>query len=190
SEFDRLSEVMRFEPAMVHKLFRYVNSASHGLRREIESIQHALSLLGEREVRKWVSLVVVAGWAASKPRQLVVNSVVRGRFCEQLCDQIGMGARKPEMFLLGMYSLIDAVLDRPMKEIVDQVPLANDIRSALLGVRSTPPRIADLLAAAVAVEVPVWDDMEAIARRTGPAIGVFQTTYVEAVSWAEEIFQA
>ncbi|MCP5116220.1 MAG: HDOD domain-containing protein, partial [bacterium] len=83
-EFDRLSEVMRFEPAMVHKLLSYVNSASHGLRREIESIQHALALLGEREVRKWVSLVVVAGLAAGKPRQLVVNSVVRGRFCEQL----------------------------------------------------------------------------------------------------------
>ena len=189
-KFERLGEVMQFEPALIHKLLRYVNSACFGLRREIGSVRHALTLLGEHEVRKWVSLVVLAGMAANKPTHLVVNSVVRGRFCEQLSTQTGLKARQAEMFLLGMYSMLDAVLDRPMVQIVKEVPLAIDIRAALLRSRNTPPRIRDLLAAAVAVEEANWDEIEAISQQSGVSLATIKDTYVEAVSWAEQVFQS
>jgi len=184
-DFERIEEILKSEPAMVHKLLRYVNSANFGWRAEIESIRHAMTLLGETGVRKWVSLVTLSCLAGDKPQELVVDSVVRGRVCERLSQRTGLGHRAGEMFLLGMFSLIEAVLDRPMAAILEGVHLSEDVRATLLASPSAPGRISSLLNLAAALDRADLRRVEICATELGLTIASVQNVYLESVEWAE-----
>jgi EAL and modified HD-GYP domain-containing signal transduction protein len=188
-DFGRIEELLKREASLVHKLLQYVNSAHFGWNREVESIPHALVLLGETEIRKWIALTTFTGVASDKPMQLVVDAVTRARFCEQLSRQIGLGARSSELFLLGMYSLLHALLDRPIEEIIAEVHLAEDVRAVLLGDPCPTPGLLELLRLAMAYEDVNWEVLET----TSPEIGLDMTPvadcYVGAVEWADQVFR-
>lgn len=187
-DFDRIEGILKSDPAMVHKLLRYVNSVSFGLRSEIESVRHALALLGEAEVRKWASLVTLTGLAIDKPQELVVDSVVRGRVCEQLSQPVGLGQRSGEMFFLGMFSLIEAMLDRPMAEILEGIHLADEVRATLLSSHSAPQRMSKLLGLAAALERAEFPKVESLAGESRLDLTAVRGVYVDAVEWAGKLF--
>ncbi|WP_456386207.1 EAL and HDOD domain-containing protein [Desulfolithobacter sp.] len=129
---DRLEEIVSSDVALTYKLLRYINSAYYYLLKEVESIRHALVYLGEKGVRSFVCLAIVSEMASNKPAELVRLALIRARFCEQLA--IGSSHHQVtsnQLFLLGIFSLIDAILDTPMKNIVRRVPLGEDIVLAL-----------------------------------------------------------
>ena len=94
-----LEDIIKHETALSYKLLRYLNSAAFAFRMEIRSIRHALALLGLNEVRKWVSVVAIAGIAKGRPSELVITSLVRARFAELLAPEAGLEKRAPEFFL-------------------------------------------------------------------------------------------
>jgi len=187
-DFERIEEVLKSDPSMVHKLLLYVNSVRFGCRSKIESVRHALALLGEAEVRKWASLVTLNGLAMDKPEELVVASVVRGRVCEQLCRMEGLGSRVGEMFFLGMFSLIDAMLDRPMDEVLAGIHLAGDIRNTLLGSDEAPAKMSNLLKLAAALERADFTELELRARESALDLATVRSVYLEAVEWTAKLF--
>ena len=91
-EFDiqELASKIKHEASLIFRLLRYLNSAAFGLRSEIHSVPHALSLLGERELRKWIAVVSVGVLAEGKPDELMTVPLIRGRFCELLAPLAGM----------------------------------------------------------------------------------------------------
>lgn len=123
-----LEKLIRPEVALCYRLLRYLNSAAFGLY-PVRSIRHALTLLGEREVRKWIALVTTAMLAQNKPPELVRMAMVRGRFCERFAPP----REEEDFFLSGLFSLIDAMLDRRMESLVHELPISNQCRTALLG---------------------------------------------------------
>ena len=187
-DYRKVEGIVKYEASLVHKLLRYVNSARFGSNREIGSIRHALALLGETEIRKWISLVALTGLAGDKPRQLVVTAVIRGRFCELIAPRIGLGRRQQEMFLMGMFSLLDAVLDRPMEEIVAEVHLESDLRDTLLEKPSAPSRLRGALAIVQAVEAADWPAVERDAEASGTTLADVSEFYLDSVDWADAIF--
>lgn len=189
-DFERIEEGVKREASLVHKLLRYVNSAHFGCKRRVDSIRHALALLGETEIRRWISLATMAGLASDKPAQLVVEAMTRGRFCELMSGRAGLASRAPEMFLLGLYSLLDALLDRPMKEVVDEVSLTADVRSCLLGEPAPVRAMLDLLALAEAAGRADWDRLGAAMLRIPVPLAEVNERYLEAVRWAGEVFRA
>lgn len=136
-EFYELERLIRQEVSVAYKLLRYANSALFAQRATVDSIRRALVILGEQEIRKWVSLVLLLHLAVDKPDALVMQSILRASFCESLAQLSGLGSRKSELFLLGMFSLLDAMIDRPLKEALRDIRLAQDIRDTLLNDR--PP---------------------------------------------------
>jgi EAL and modified HD-GYP domain-containing signal transduction protein len=188
-DFQRIDDLVKAEASLVHQLLRYVNSASFGWKREVESIRHALALLGETEVRKWISLAALAGIASDKPQELVVEIVVRGRFCESISKCIGMGARSSEFFLLGMYSLLDALMDKPMSEVVNEVHLADDLRDVLLGRAVSTKGLRESLTIVCAYEEGDWEAIAANAASLSISQVEVSESYLEAAEWADEIFQ-
>jgi EAL and modified HD-GYP domain-containing signal transduction protein len=188
-DFDRIEEIIKYEASLVHKLLRYINSASFGLRRQINSIRHALSLLGERELRKWVALAALTGLAGDKPQQLVVNAVIRGRFCELISVDLGLLQRQSELFLTGMFSLLDAILDMPMEEVVAEVQLTDDVRDTLLGRTPATRGLKESLELARAYEVADWAAIERIAESLNLRPGTVAETYVDSVEWADGVFK-
>ena len=132
-DLDRLENVIRQEVALAVKLLRYLNSAGFGWRHEVTSIKHALRVLGESATRKWCSLMALTVLGEDKPSQLVVSSLVRAQFAEQVGREGGMPSRAVDLFLTGMLSTLASLIGRPMEEALNQIPVAQEIRDTLLG---------------------------------------------------------
>ncbi len=126
-----LEKLIKAEASVCYRLLRYLNSSIFGFKSQIHSLRHALSMLGEREVRRWVRLVAAVGAGQDSTSDLVLSALVRGRFGELLAPQVKHG--DSDLFLLGLLSLIDAMLEMRMAEILEKIPLDQETKAVLLG---------------------------------------------------------
>jgi c-di-GMP-related signal transduction protein len=186
SEFDMpaLASKIKHETSLTYKLLRYLNSAAFGLRAEINSIPQALSLLGERELRKWIAVVSVGVMADGKPDELMTVPLVRGRFCELLAPFAGMAAQANDLFLLGLLSVMDAILDQPLDKILAELPVRREIKDALLARSGLYRNMLDL---ATAHERADWEAISALAPKLGIKEDQIPEIYVSAVDWASAL---
>lgn len=128
---DKLEQIIEADVAISYKLLRYINSAFYYLLKEVDSIRQAIIYLGEREIRRFVTLMIVSELAADKPTELVRLSIIRVRWCELLAENSQRLQEYAEFFLLGLFSLIDAILDKPMEQVLAMLPLSDNIKEAL-----------------------------------------------------------
>ena len=128
-----LEETIKQDVSISYKLLNYINSAFFSLPQKVRSIQHALNLLGPIESKKWLTVIAMAQIASDKPPELVVTSLIRGNFCEMLAKKVGLEKYSSELFLVGLFSLIDAFFDQPLDEILDNLPIDDEIKKTLLG---------------------------------------------------------
>ncbi len=184
-DFQRMAKTVQGEVSLSFKLLKLINSAAFGLRHKVSNIVQALSLLGEREVRTWVSLLSVSAMASDKPAELVVNSLIRARFCEQGAGLIGEGFESSELFLMGLFSQIDAILDRPLAELLDEIQVSPEMRQALLDKEG---KRSQLLEICVALERGYWDQLSELATSLQLEEVTLSETYLEAVKWAQGTF--
>jgi len=175
-DLDELDQVIKQDLSLCYKLLRYINSAMFGLRREIRSVRRALVYLGPREVRKWATLVAVTMLGADRP-EAVNQAIVRARFCEMLAPRFGLDARGDDLFLVGMFSLLDTLLGRPLGELIEPLPLPPDVRRALLGDVNDLSAVREFV---LRYERGEW------ARATTPAPAEDEEVgrlYIDAVAW-------
>lgn len=185
-DFLEVERIVKLESSLCYKLLRFLNSVAFYFKQEINSIRHALLLLGVNELRKWVSLVALAGLGSDKPEILVVNSIVRARFCENLAPALGLKNKALDLFLLGLLSLMDAILERPMKEILNEVPVSEDVRVALLQGNNTFGNICELM---VAYERGEWQKAMQVAASLKVPEPALAEAHLDAVSWGLEMFK-
>ena len=185
-EFDvqELALKIKHEPSLTFRLLRYLNSAAFGLRAEIHSVAHALSLLGERELRKWIAVVSVGVLADGKPDELMVVPLVRGRFCELLAPLAGMPGHASDLFLLGLLSVMDAILDKPLDSILAELPVRKEIKDAL---QAQTGLYWQLLEIAIAHERADWERVSALVSETGMDEERVSSLYVSAVDWSTDL---
>jgi EAL and modified HD-GYP domain-containing signal transduction protein len=170
---------------LVYKLLRFVNSPLFGWQSKIKSVRHAMALLGEEELRKWLCLLVVAGLGADTIPQLLVDSLVRARFAELVSAKTKLNPKKSSAFLLGLLSHLDAILHRPMKEIVPELDLEQDLASALLGPATDQNQLALLFELIQAYERVDWIRTAAIGESLRVDMNDVSSAYVKAVEWAD-----
>src|SRR5216683_3255954 len=185
-EFDilELASKIKHEASLTFRLLRYLNSAAFGLRSEIRSVAHALSILGERELRKWIAVVSVGVLAHGKPDELMTVPLVRGRFCELLAPLAGMAGHANDLFLMGLLSVMDAILDQPLDKILAELPVRREIKEALLAQTGL---YRDMLDMATAHERADWEAISALAPRLGIKEDQIPGIYVSAVDWASAL---
>ncbi len=184
-DYDDLDKIIRREVSLSFKLLRYINSAAFGLMNKIHSIKQALALLGELNVKKWASLVTLAGMGQDKPDALLVNSLTRAVYCESLAGPVGIKDRASDLFLLGLFSHIEALIDQPMAEIMTALPVADDIKKALQGQENQLRTVFDLV---LAHEAGRWDEVFRTAAALGLSEDELPELYLKAVELAEKIF--
>lgn len=131
-EFRQIEEIIKKDVSLSYKLLKFINSPLFGLRSNIESLRQALTLLGTKELIKWLSLITLKGIASDKPGELILESLIRARFCEMLAAGIMPKQYQSNAFLMGMFSYIDVLLDRSLQDILAEIPLADEIKNALL----------------------------------------------------------
>lgn len=179
---DELEKVIKAEASVCYRLLRYLNSAVFGLKNEIHSVRHALSMLGEREVRRWVRLVAAVGAGQEKSSDLVLSSLVRGRFCELLADRLSHG--ESDLFLLGLLSLMDAMLEVPMAEVLEKIPLDHETKAVLLGQPSVLRPVYQLM---LAHESGEWDTAAQLSGSMHLDAEEVAGLYWQAQEWARQI---
>jgi c-di-GMP-related signal transduction protein len=176
-----LDRLIRQDLALSYRLLRYINSSLFALRSEVLSVRHALTLLGERDVRRWATLVALSSVANDKPSELIETALVRARFCESLCPAIGTGRElAEELFLLGLFSVLDALLDQPMPKALAEVAIPPRVKGALVGMPGEMRRVLDLV---LAFEHGDWQEVDAL-RRTLDAEALAMT-YHSAIEFAQ-----
>ena len=182
----RLETALRQDPALCYKLLRYINSAAFGFSRQIESIRSALVLIGDTRIRQWVSLAVMRSLAHNKPPELVNQVLTRARFSETLSERRGFGGRTGEFFLMGMFSLFDALTDRPLKEILAEVHLNEEPRAALLEPDVVSP-FSQIYSLVRAYELSDWDTVAAVSAELELTTDTVCACYVESLGWASSV---
>ena len=180
-DIQELALKIKHEASLTFRLLRYLNSAAFGLRSEIRSVPHALSLLGERELRKWIAVVSVGVLADGKPDELMIVPLVRGRFCEMLAPLAGMPGHANDLFLMGLLSVMDAILDQPLASILADLPVRQEIKDAL---QSRTGLYWQLLELAIAHERADWEKASALVSETGMKEEQVSAMYVSAVDWS------
>lgn len=188
-DFTRMERVIKQDVALSLKLLRYLKSAAFGWRADITSIKHALGLLGERPFRRWASVLAMAVLASDRPAELLALSLARARFCETLASEIGLSNRALDLFLVGLFSLMDAVVQRPLPELLSEVSLSGDLIDALTPGGKTN-RMRQALELVVAYERAQWSDVDKACLQLGAAPERLGQLYNDAVAWASDAASA
>ena len=128
-----LENIFKRDVALSFKLLNYINSAHFSIRNQIRSLNHALSLLGLDEAKRLLSLIILGNLVNNKSEELLVTSIVRANLAERVGGKLGLEEQQSELFLMGMFSVLDALLDYPLPEILKDLPIADEIKNALLG---------------------------------------------------------
>ena len=184
-DFQALAKTIQSEVSLSYKLLKLINSAAFSLRHKVTNITQALSLLGIREIRSWVSLISISAMADDKPPELVVTSLMRAKLCDALAEPCRMIGRRSDLFLMGLFSLLDVIMSRPIKEILQEITVEEDIRDALIG---EPGKLHSLLELIVAIEQGNWDRVTTLAEALGIPEKPLSQAYMDSVKWAQEIY--
>ncbi len=184
--YDGLEKIIKMEVSLSYKLLRYINSAFFGWKTNISSINHALVLMGENDVKKWASLMVLSSMADDKPNELVVQAVFRARFSECLAPRFGLSAHSQDLFLMGMFSLIDAIIDTSLSELLEKLPIADDIKLALLEQKGRMGEVFQLL---LAYERGNWEEIAELTARFKINDDGISRYYLDALEWANQSFK-
>ncbi|MBZ5632661.1 MAG: EAL domain-containing protein [Acidobacteriia bacterium] len=184
-DFNCLGELISEDVAFSYKLIRYASSTLFARRGRIQSIRQALTTMGEDNIRRWVSLVTLSKVAEDKPGELVACSLVRAKFCELMGNLVGAGLQEPA-FLMGLFSMLDALLDRPLDEALAEVRLAPGITAALLGLAPEGDALTGLYKLARRYEAADWEEVDRLVGELKAPANLALQAYGDAVQWANE----
>lgn len=180
-----LSKLLKCDASLTYRLLRLVNSPMCAIRQEVRSIQSALLAVGEETFRRIAMLAIASELNAGQPAEILRMAFVRGRFCELSAGLCGFDPT--EQYLLGMMSLLSAMMRLPMEELVPSLPLRDEIRAALMGA-DIPER--GLLQWLEFHEQGNWAMCDAIVQKNGLSAKELSHSYAEAVVWAEAALQS
>jgi len=181
--YDELDSLIRQDVAMTHRLLKFVNSVWFGLKQTVNSIRHALVLLGPPEVRIWASMLVLKDIGDQKPRELFRRCLIRAKLAEDIAPLIHQEKRSSELFLVGMFSLVDALTDLPMDKALEGLALNPDIKMALLGPGGDFAMAYELICA---YEMGRWDSFARAATAIDLNEYAMPSLFLTAQSWADQ----
>ena len=182
-DLEDVANVIGQDPALSIELLKIANKLT--LNSNIRSIQQATALLGQRELRRWLNTTLFNGLAAGKPNEITRLSLIRARFAENLALVFDYAMRKDELFLMGLCSLLNLILDMPMEEALTQVGVSNEIKKALVsGDGIFAPQLDFLLS----YEAGDWQEVSRLMVLHDIEMHVVYDAYVEALKWYGNMF--
>ena len=179
---DELEKILVQDVTLSYKLLRYINSASFALRQEIDSVKQALIIIGTQTMKHWATLIILSNLNIDKPYELIRTALVRAKMAELLAEKTGR-ADKHQMFTVGLFSLLDALMDIPMIELLDTISFSVPIKMALLDKEG---ELGELLNLVIAYERGDWPALKQGAIDSK----IYKASYLGALRWADEASRA
>jgi len=188
AEFDSIADCLRKDPILTFKLLRYINSPGIGLQKKINEIQQALLILGRDRFYRWLSLLL---FDFNQPgyHEIVLNeqALTRARFMEMIAGRGHVPAAPEQLFITGLFSLLDAMMDLSLTDILKQISLPDPVSSALKGETGA---MRDALLLGIAVESAAPEVMSAAATQCGLDATEVTSLIIEALAWSQQVISA
>jgi c-di-GMP-related signal transduction protein len=182
-----IEDLVKHDVSLSYRVLRCINSAGSGMRREVTSIRQALLLMGLAPIRSWASVWCVAGLNTGGVSELVTTALIRGRCCELLGERIREAEASSEMFLIGLCSMLDVMLERTMADAIGDLPLSPAARAALLGGTNLERTLLD---GVIAYEQGEWEQATSTVEQLGLAGDDLAVAYTRSLRWARELTKA
>jgi EAL and modified HD-GYP domain-containing signal transduction protein len=183
-DFTRIEQLIAQDVSLSYQLLKFVNTASVRLERPISSFKQALVYLGEEQIKMFVTLVATAHAAINKPKELYKQSLVKGRFCELMICRIQNGTPGQQAFIVGLFSLLDALLDRKIDDVLDQLSLTKEIKQAIL---CRAGLLGSMLELYECLDSGDWEQIDKTSRLLGFSPTTVEKTYQDAEQWYQTI---
>lgn len=178
--FSELEKLVANDVSLSYRMLRYINSAMFGLSHEVDSIHRAITLLGISPIKSWVTIMAMSS-IDDKPLELMTTALVRAHMCEQLAQQASSeNIGKEKAFTVGLFSTLDALMDKPMDKVLEALPLGHDVKDALL---DGSGRLGKLLSSALTYERGQWENAEQLIENAN----LLSNAYVNALRSAREM---
>ncbi|OGU24250.1 MAG: signal transduction protein [Hydrogenophilales bacterium RIFOXYD1_FULL_62_11] len=185
AEQSELVEQFRHDPALSVRLLRYVNSPGIGLLHKVGGIEQALMIMGQDKLYRWLTLILFTGGQAQELDSAVLeNALVRARVAEQLASKALFAKARDEVFVTGLFSLLDVVMRMPMEQVLKQVSLPIEITEAIVSQRGP---YAPYLALAIACEQDDLASIETLSAQIGRDVAEINAVHMDALLWTQEI---
>lgn len=185
AELSRLVEIIQTDLSISYRLLKYINSARFSLRGKIESIQRAVNMLGRQNLRQWLQVVILSDInSTDKGQELLRISVLRGRFLQLLAAVHPAPFHPDSMFVLGFFSVLDAILDQHMDQVLDEISLDPDIKGALIDPHGPNSAWLELLKE---LDRGRWTDLEQKATQMSITMNLIDSVAIEAAMWTDEV---
>ena len=176
-----INAIMERDVSLSYLLLRFINNPTIEKRNEITSLRHAMTFMGEQEVRKFIALLSLANLSDGKPEELLSMSLVRARFCELILQEINADNVENSGFLTGMLSLLNTLMQQDMRDLVNKLPLPTEVSAALCGEDN---QLRQCLQLAVAFERGQWGTIRTLGAPFNLAQKSLHNIYVKAITWA------
>lgn len=173
-----LEQLIAQDITLSYRLLRYLNSSQYAVEKSIDSIKHAIMLLGLNTIRS-LSYLIVISTIEDKPFELFVTALIRAHMCECLATAFNDKSQQPAYFTVGLFSIIDAIMDQPLDSVLEQLPLREDISRAI---RLQDGTMGKALQYAIAYEQGDWDKLE----QTPIKADDMREIYLRAIMWSKE----
>lgn len=184
-DLDAIEDAIRHDVALSHSLLKYLNSAAFVWVSPIESVRRALLMLGAEQTRRWVSLASLRALVQNRPPVLVAQVLARGRFCEALINKSRMHTGASDPFMAGIFSLLDAIMERPLGEILDELKIGNKIRDVLLGAADADDPLFLALKIVKSYEVSDFETVRAAGERLVLSSDEVRRCYLDSLRWVD-----
>ena len=179
-----IADTIERDPSLSISLLRFINTA---MPRKIKSIRNAVAILGQKEVKRWATAAVSIQLAADRPNEISKLSLMRARFAENLAGSFEMGIHSSSLFLMGLFSLLDVIIEKPMKVAVKEVALDESVREALVDKAGELYKVLEFI---YAYERADWDDVAIIMVRNNLDLDEINKAFVESLVWYKSLLDA
>jgi EAL and modified HD-GYP domain-containing signal transduction protein len=184
-EIKRIEKILQTDVSLTVKLLKFINSSKFGLKTNIESIPHALRLLGENQIKNWLLIIVLASSIKKNVEDVVRTTVFRAKFCELMAVNTNLRQKKEQFFLLGMLSMLDVYMSRTMEELLEEFSIDTEIKNALL--RTDENQYSDILDLVLDYERSEWTQVKNSMNRIRINNKTLGDIYLEALTWSQSI---
>ena len=184
-DLSEAADVIGKDTALVISLLKMVNKMS--VNSEITSIRHAAAMLGQKELKKWINTAVTNELCADRPSEITKLSLLRAKFAENLAPLFEMAIHSSELFLMGLFSVLDLILDKPMKEALAMVNVSKSIEEALIEDKGEFAAVLDFIRH---YESASWQEVSRVMLLRKIDMDQVYNAYTESLQWYRNLFGA
>ncbi len=179
------ADVIGKDPALVISLLEIVNRMAFNS--EITSIRHAAAMLGQKELKRWINTAVTKELCADKPSELIRLVMIRAKFAENLAGEFEMAMQAPELFIMGLFSALDIMLEKTMEDALEMVQVSTHIKEALLENKGDFAKILQFIKC---YEDADWTEVSRILVLENIDMNNVYTAYLGALRWYRDLIPA